>query len=88
MTQHIEKRRVAERLNEAIGYPAGMEGLNGSRFRLRSRIVAQVRKKQYLCIVFWRDRIMVQRGVYRLSSVLANQKGRLQKAARKTKSKL
>ena len=28
MTQHIEKRRVAERLNEAIGYPAGMEGLN------------------------------------------------------------
>ena len=23
MTQHIEKRRVVERLNEAIGYPAG-----------------------------------------------------------------
>ena len=28
MTQHIEKQRVAERLNEAIDYPAGMEGLN------------------------------------------------------------
>ena len=28
MTQHIEKTRVAERLNAAIGYPAGMEGLN------------------------------------------------------------
>lgn len=28
MMQHIDKQRVAERLNEAIGYPAGMEGLN------------------------------------------------------------
>lgn len=28
MTQHIDKRGVAERLNAAIGYPAGMEGLN------------------------------------------------------------
>ena len=28
MTQHIEKQRVADRLNEAIDYPAGMEGLN------------------------------------------------------------
>ena len=28
MTQHIDKKRVADRLCEAIGYPAGMEGLN------------------------------------------------------------
>ncbi|MBR2165752.1 MAG: hypothetical protein IJ915_04330 [Paludibacteraceae bacterium] len=28
MTQHIEKQKVADRLDAAIGYPAGMEGLN------------------------------------------------------------
>ena len=28
MTQHIDKKQVADRLDAAIGYPAGMEGLN------------------------------------------------------------
>ena len=28
MTQHIDKQKVADQLDAAIGYPAGMEGLN------------------------------------------------------------
>ena len=28
MTKHIDKQQVADQLDAAIGYPAGMEGLN------------------------------------------------------------
>ena len=45
MTQHIEKQRVAERLNEAIGYPAGMEGLN-------TLLYGWTRKNESLRVIF------------------------------------